>query len=421
MALTSDFYRGFSALREQSKTKAEFALRTLDLVRFMLNDKKVDPGQFSLLRLGESLGAIDPFDRQGSIRQMVLAPSDTELRSEAEILHESNPGLPTSLFKIVTGELIGRKMIEAYNNDYGYIADRLVTTLPTTVRNQKLAGFKALGGGKEVKEGHPYEETGFEDKYVTTKETKYGRVLSINEETLLFDQTGEIMRRAMLLGEQLRRDRERTIVRGVIDADSGSSIYVYRPQGTGETLYATDGSNYNWIGSGNTTATGSGFNAAVALQDWTDVEIVRRYRATEVKDDRIDGTPAVIAGLNAGELVMLVPENKLGTARYVINATEIRGDNTNERTTFANPVAGFATVLSSPFIDEVGGQAVNDWYVGQFRRQFVWTEVWPVQTFTQDSSSEAAFERDVVMRVKCRYFGGLSAVDSIYVTKVDGA
>ena len=58
--------------------------------------------------------------------------------------------------------------------------------------------------------------------------------------------------------------------------------------------------------------------------------------------------------------------------------------------------------------------------VGDFRRQFVWTEIWPVQTFLQKTDSEAAFERDVVLRVKARYYGGISAVDTVFVTKVDG-
>jgi hypothetical protein len=75
-------------------------------------------------------------------------------------------------------------------------------------------------------------------------------------------------------------------------------------------------------------------------------------------------------------------------------------------------------IKSSPFIDEVNS---DDWYYGNFSRQFLWTEIYPVQTFTQESNSEAAFERDVALRVKVRYFGGISAVETVYVTKIDGA
>lgn len=86
----------------------------------------------------------------------------------------------------------------------------------------------------------------------------------------------------------------------------------------------------------------------------------------------------------------------------------------------ANPVQHLVEVLSSPFIDEQGGQAVHDWYLGDFSRQYVWTEIWPVQTFLQRAESESAFERDVALRVKVRYYGGVSAVDTACVTKVDG-
>ncbi|HSG69918.1 MAG TPA: hypothetical protein VLA12_05855, partial [Planctomycetaceae bacterium] len=261
----------------------------------------------------------------------------------------------------------------------------------------------------------PYEESTFEEKYVTTEESKKGRILSINEELIAFDQTGEINRRAMSLGHYLRQERERTIVRAVTDADTLIGKYVYRPNGSGAALYNTDGSNRNYIGAGNTTS--PGFSSAVPLVDWTDIDTALSYRATEVKDDRIDGTPRPLV---MPVKQMLVPESLRGTALSVINSTEVSVTAGDLETRFANPVKNLVEVLSSPFVDEQGGDALTDWYIGDFRKQFVWTEIWPVQTFLQKSDSDAAFERDVAMRVKVRYYGGLSAVDTVYVTKLDG-
>ena len=51
----------------------------------------------------------------------------------------------------------------------------------------------------------------------TRQEAKQGRILSISEELIAFDQTGEINRRARALGFYLRQERERTIVRAVTD------------------------------------------------------------------------------------------------------------------------------------------------------------------------------------------------------------
>ncbi len=374
----------------------------------LLNEKKLSVDDFSYYELAEACGVLPELRRMRG-----FSPTSERIK---DLLSESSPGLGTNLFQVVTGELIGRKVIEGYEDDAGFIGDKLVSVMPSRLRNQKIAGFKALAGPTEVPEGHPYEESTFEEKHVTTEESKKGRILSINEEFIAFDQTGEINRRAMALGYYLRQERERTIVRAVTDADAGSGQYVYRPNGTGETLYNTDGTNRNWVGAGNTTSTG--YATAVPLVDWTDVEEVLSYRATEVVDDRIDGTTRPIV---MPVKQILVPENLRGTARSVIHSTEVSVAASGREMTMANPVHGLAEVLSSPFIDEQGGQALNDWYIGDFRRQFLWTEIWPVQTFLQRNDSEAAFDRDVVLRVKVRYYGGISAVDTVFVTKVDGA
>lgn len=381
----------------------------------LLNEQKLTPDDFSYQELAAACGVLSQLrslrESSRAIDHVLDSPS-----AISHLLQESNPGVNSSLFQVITGELIGRKVIEGYQDESGFIGDQLVTVIPSSVRNSRMAGFRALAGPTEVPEGHPYEESTFEEKFVTSLESKQGRILSINEELIAFDQTGEINRRAMALGFFLRQERERTIVRAVTDADATSGKYVYRPSGTGQTLYAANGSNRNFIGSSNTTSTD--FAAAIPLVDWTDVEEALSYRATEVRDDRIDGEqrPIVVPARQ-----ILVPEALRGTARSIVNSTEVNVTSAEGETRMANPVHNMLQVLSSPFIDEQGGTARSDWYIGDFKRQFVWTEIWPVQTFLQRSESSAAFDRDVVLRVKARYYGGLSAVDTVFVTKVSGS
>lgn len=396
-------------------THAEGCKRLHAFVREGIREKKFNPDQISLLGIGLATKAIDPLDPAGSFIASAAESYDSTRMRHERVFTESNPGLNSNAFQTITGELISASVIEGYDNTDGLIGDRLVRVQQAKMRNQKIAGFTALAGPLEVKEGMPYEETAFDEKYVTTRESKKGRIVSLNEELVLFDQTGEVRRRAMELGMQCRHERERTIVRGAIDADA-STVPVYRPDGTGETLYNTDGSNYNYIGSGNTTSTS--FNAASGLVDHTDIEHIRKYRALEVKDDRIDGTQRAITGINSG-LTLLVPESKVGVALNIFNAGLIASTASSIETQFANPVRSIVKeVLSSPILDEVNA---DDYYCGNFARQFLWTEIWPIQTFTQAADSEAAFERDVVFRYKVRYFGGISALDSRWVTKIDGA
>ena len=374
----------------------------------LLNEGELSVDDFSYRELAGACGVLSDFD---------ALKRPTVEGSPASLLRESSPGVGTSLFQVVTGELIGRKVLDGYNDESGFIGDRLVTTLPSKLRGQKLAGFRALAGPTEVAEGQAYDESSFSEKYVTTAESKQGRILSINEELIAFDQTGEINRRAMGLGHQLRLERERTIVRAVADADAT----VYRPSGTPSPLYAQDGSHRNVIGPLNTTS--DGFDQPVPLEDWSSVDRALHYRATQVRDDRTDGTPRPIV---APVRQLLVPEALRGTALSIVNATEVVRSTGDSQTRLANPLAGRLDVLSSPFLDELAEEAGSpitaaDWFVGDFGRQFLWTEIWPVQTFLQRNDSAAAFDRDVVLRVKARYFGGVSAVDTAYVTKVQGA
>lgn len=379
----------------------------------LINERTLTPDDFSYYELAEACGLLP---RLRSLRESFL-PLDGRLASAGAITHllsESSVG--TNLFQVVTGELLARKVMEGYEDDAGFIGDQLVTVLPSKHRGTKIAGFRALAGPTEVQEGEAYEESSFQEKFVTSIESKQGRILSINEELIAFDQTGEIHRRAMALGYYLRQERERTIVRGVVDADAATSKFVYRPAGTGTALYAATGTHRNYVGPGNTTSTG--FNTAIPLVDWTDVEQVLHYRATQVRDDRTDGDQRPII---APARQLLVAERLRGTARSIVHSTEVVASQGDAETRTANPLHGMLEVLSSPFIDELGDSASRHWYIGDFRRQFYWTEIWPVQTFLQRSESEAAFERDVVLRVKARYFGGISAVDTVFVTKVAGS
>ncbi len=381
----------------------------------LLEEGELRPADFSIRQLWEAcVGPTHLTLPSFAARQRAYI---TDVEQLGNLTTEADLG--TNLFQTVTGALISRKVIDAYNQGDGFIGDRLVSVEQSSVKNEKLAGFTALQGPKEVLEGMPYEEASFGDKYVTTVESKKGRLLSITEEAIHFDQTGEMLRRAAMLGEACRLEREKTIVRGVIDADynAGLGKGVYRPSGVLEQLFPTDGSNRNYVGVGNTTS-GAPFNAAVVLDDWTDIDFILRYHATQVRDDRHG--PEAAEPIVWMPKILLVPKNKELTALRIVTATTVvtlTGTDT-QRTEFKNPFGGVYQVLASPFIDNVNS---DDWYFGDFVRQFLWKEIWPVQVFRQTREDDAGFERDVVARYKVRYYGGINALDERLVVKVDGA
>ena len=154
----------------------------------LLNEQQLTPDDFSYYELADACGILP---RLRSLRESLL-PVDNRLDSPAAIRHllSETSSVGTSLFQVITGELIARKVNEGYEDETGFIGDKLVTVLPSRLRSSKIAGFRALAGPTEVAEGESYQESTFEEKYVTTLESKQGRILSINEELIAFDQTG---------------------------------------------------------------------------------------------------------------------------------------------------------------------------------------------------------------------------------------
>jgi hypothetical protein len=242
----------------------------------------------------------------------------------------------------------------------------------------------------------------------------------VTEEAIFFDQTGQILLRAQRLGEMTAEEREQTILAGVVDVGASAAGYkdVYRPSGSATTLYSTANLNYQ--------------STVTALQDWTDVDEVLQYAANNLKDDR-----AIVAErlpITFMPKVLLTARKRAATAARIIAATTVRVGNTataggvqEESAAIISQIAPGLMPMTSPLLDFFAGISgsrytqSDDWFLGDFQRQFIWQEIWPLQTLRSRQDDEAAFRRDIVARFKVRYYGGIAAIDNKYVIKVKGA
>lgn len=281
-------------------------------INSLLESKELSPEDFSLRQLWEAcVGPTHQTLPSYAARQKSFITDVQQLSTLTEA------DLGTNLFQTVTGAVISRKVIESYNQVQGLIGDQLVSMEKSNVKNERVAGFTTLQEPREVKEGMPYEEASFGDKYVTTTESKKGRILSITEEAVHFDQTGELLRRASRLGEAARMERERTIVRGVMDADYSANLQgVYRPSGSLTFLFPSDGSLKNLIGP---DSTNTDFAIDLPLVDWTTVGKVLRYHAVTQADDR--HAPESGMPIPWNPRILLVPKALELTALRIVNAT----------------------------------------------------------------------------------------------------
>jgi hypothetical protein len=191
---------------------------------------------------------------------------------------------------------------------------------------------------------------------------------------------------------------------------------VYKPSGSATALYAT--------GHGNLAGTGgavAGFTSPIALTDWASIDSIEQFHPLSIKDDRGVGPQEPILWMPD---VLLVPLGKAAIGRRIMNATEVRQNTQSAAVTtiFSNPYAGKYTVLTSPYVGLSGvAGAADDWFLGNFKEQFFWHDVWPIQTFTMVANSQEAWLRDVVSGHKVRYLGGVFAADHRQVVKVKGA
>lgn len=354
---------------------------------------KMRPDQFSIRELWEGfVGDVE---------------STLPNQSESLIQEEVN----SSGFVATSRMLISNTVITAYNG-VPTIGGNLVTNMPSSKRFETIAGFTESEGLKDVNESMPYEDSGLGEKYVTSQVGKRGRLIYVTEEAIMEDQTGQLLMRAQRIGKMAAIDKEKTIINGVVDKFGT----VYKPSGAATALYAT--ANGNLMG---TAGAITGFTTAAPLIDWSDIDEVEQFYSQSIKDDRAIGTKDPIIW---NPTTLLVPPAKKATGLRIRNATEIRikTDSGNTNTVFTNPKAGMFEVLSSPFIATTGlAGAAADWFYGNFKDQFFWHDVWPIQTFAQGANSQNAWERDVVAGYKIRYLGGVFAMDNRHVVKVKAA
>lgn len=358
---------------------------------------KLEPWQFSVREIWE--GTVGPCE------ETLPSANGSQLMFEA---------INTSMFTNIIRLLISKTVIAAYDS-LPTIGDSLVTTVKANRRIENMAGFTEAEGLKDVLEGAPYEDSSIGEKYVTTMAGKRGRLVSITEEMIMEDQTGQIVMRAERIGEQAKVDKEIAVLSGVLDKGN----VAYRPSGTPTAIYSN--ANGNLVGDAGSIA---GYTTALPLVDWLTFDKIDQFHSMSITDDRQMGVAQPILW---NPTTLLVPPGMKATALRIINATEVRvtttgvvtGDN---RTTFTNPAQGAYTVVSSPLLLRLGiADAATAYYYGNFKKQFVWREIWPIQTFSQGRDSDEAFERDVVSRFKVRYFGGLNALDHRWVLKIKAA
>lgn len=329
---------------------------------------------------------------EDAINKDEIKPSEFSIKElfEAFVTRDVQEAVGTGDFVKITGALINKAVIDGYEGAVG-IGDQLVTTIPGKLKKETITGFTALLYPQQVPEGKDYESSGFEEKYVTVQSLKYGRIVGITEEMIQGDQTHSVIIRAKTLGERCKDMKEKLIVQGVIDVNST----VWRPSDSPLALYAN---------ASTTTAHDADNLAASNPFGASGLSAIEKL-AHAMTDDSHEKN---YIGVSLIGKPLLVPVDLMEEA-WELSATPTHPE-TAERA--SNYWKGKFVPMTSPWIT---ANSSSTWYWGDFRRDFVWVDIFPLQTLVEKPGAPSAFDSDVPFRFKVRLFGGIGAIDFRHV------
>ncbi|MGH7143402.1 MAG: Mu-like prophage major head subunit gpT family protein [Planctomycetota bacterium] len=304
-------------------------------------------------------------------------------------------------FRRLTSAALDTAFRDGYLASAG-VGERLVTTVKNVYQSVQHDQPSSLGVLKRVKEGEPYPDTSFGDRYCESQAFKFGRSVKITREAILRDQSGQLQARARSIGQLAAARKDEIILTAIEDAvhpETGRQAYY--PEGAQEALYRSSaGSDANYAYAINLVAS----NGLATKEN-----IAAAWQTLAKMTDR-DGNPIDVMD---GVPMLLVPRELEITAREIVNAVLVELINTNVHTQTVNQFSGIE-VFGTPRLADG-----TTWYYGFFPKQFVWHEVWPIE-FRQASEAERGgmdFDSDVIVAFRGGFYGGCNAIDDKYVVK----
>jgi hypothetical protein len=355
--------------------------------------------------------------------------SDT-LRRHAIRVTEAVEATDASAFGNITGQLLIRLLRDEYNSPI-FIGDELMDSVPEPMTEAILGTLKVPGisgiltGPSKVQPGMPYPMVQIKEDWITLPQIeKWGYRLGLTLEAMAQDRTGRIQKAAGNLGLRLRIDREERqlrVVSGMVNNFTWQDV-AYNTYGS---TVGPTGMTYTNEKSG-VTVTGSTWSLLNA-QNQLFVQMLDPF------------TNKPIAVNYANMKVLTVPET-MGDFMVVTNASNV---NTAGATTSAwaqmwgapNSPEWQKQLLASPYLRNLlttadasiswsaitANNVKNHWWMGDFKRAFIYRQWLEMQAFTMPPLSPDEFEKDVVLTLKCREAGAAGVMDPHYASHSFGS
>lgn len=313
----------------------------------------------------------------------------------------------TADFSNIIGQISYADVLSNFDPDAnGYIGDQLLTVIPaTTGQKEMVPGVTLVGDQAErVGENDDYPTAGIGEQFIILPEIfKYGFIMNITEETLFEDKTGLVLmnfnKAAEAMAINLEKERLNTVL-GVTSSYSRNGGAVQATYGNTH----TEGDGDNLIATNPLVNRDSFNNAKLYFNNLTDpdtgepISMGRDYQV--VVPDALEWTLGDI--LSAREY-QTTPS---------LGATAIRMKSDN-------PIymgGRSYQPLSNLYVSLTTGDDTT-WFMGNFKKAFVERTIYPATVEMQDRTSELAFSKDIVARVKVKRRSVPGVKDWRYVQK----
>jgi hypothetical protein len=389
---------------------------TCGRLRKMLDEKKLTPEQFSLRELAEA------FCGRAWVEQ--LNPRSMGRYGSMSIM-EAGEGVDVSAFSNIVGQIYYSKIAEGWKNAT-LVTDQIFERQPTDFDGEKIPWLShVIQEGSPIHPGMPYPEANFGERFVTTPSTlKWGLIVSLTKEMIFFDRTGQALRAAGETGYKLGYNKEkRNLVTflGMVNT------------------YSLNGTTYNTYNVGpQSPPSYANAQAGTPLVDYSSIQTPLTL-ASQILD------PDTLNPLDTPEMkdLFVMPARELH-AQALNMATEYRGTNPpfnsspqapepygNLQMISGNPWKKKFNVLTSPiayqlmtgaastpyapaWVGLTSGQVNEYWWVGDFKRSFIYMENWPITTVQAPPQSIKDFEQDLIVRFKSSERGTPAIMDPRY-------
>jgi hypothetical protein len=310
-------------------------------------------------------------------------------------LQESIAAVDASGFSAITGQLLVDTVREKYKLAT-FVGNELFTTVKITNGNLQTQREPYLSDTTDepgvVNQGQPYSQTAFVGQYVDyPAPAKYGRICSVTFEAIFSDLTGQILDSAGSVGRRVGLYEEKAKLRvafGLVNNHSWN--------GTSYNTYLTSGA---WTNAQET----------FTLTDWTSLNTIE-----QLFNGMVD--PVLLEPIDIGSMNLFVMPANYYTAKRILNATEVLSGNitsgAGHQIVSQSPLEGYGKLMTSKHARKVlvdsgltTEQADAYGLMGDFKKAFVWREVFPMQVVQAPPQNAAEFNQDIVLQVKANIFG----------------